>query len=515
MIKKVIEKIVIIFAIITVGFIAISNLFFRSNILNDVSEQVDITQITTTILAISFVIIGIILAIGVFTKKINFTKKTKIILLVCAIILYIIVNVLWIQTTKVEPVADQKVVHELAQKIANGEEEQLKKSEYLERNPQQIGTSYFIATIYNIFNSTNHQIIQYINVLCNIVSIIFMYLIMKQFLKEYKFNTWIYFIISFTFMPLILLSTFVYGDYIGLMLSCVGIYMIMKYADKQKVRYLFVSAMLLALSYIVKSNYLIFVLAIIIYLVLDFLKKKDWKKILFIALFILITLLPNTILKNVISNKLELDKNRSIPTSAYIYMGMNEGSRSNGWYNQTMDYAWTNIDDARTHYPERIKERVTELVESPLYTVKFYAKKVISMWTEVQFGSIWYNLPFQANNHEEFLNLMSEDSVFLSVCQGKVNSMLEIFQRAIVLLLLLGTLLAIWKNRKDINLNLILLLTIFLGGFFFHIIWEAKSRYILPYVFILIPVSIIGIEEVINKLFVHINKRKQTKLKEK
>ena len=132
-----------------------------------------------------------------------------------------------------------------------------------------------------------------------------------------------------------------------------------------------------------------------------------------------------------------------------------------------------------------------EFIKSPLYTIKFYSKKVISMWSEVGFGDIWYNLPFQANNHDEFLKLMNEDSIFLSICQGKINKALGIFQKAIVLLVFFGALMAILKNRKDINLNFILLTTKFLGGFFFKILCEAKSRYILPYVIILMTISTI------------------------
>ena len=42
-----------------------------------------------------------------------------------------------------------------------------------------------------------------------------------------------------------------------------------------------------------------------------------------------------------------------------------------------------------------------------------------------------------------------------------------------------------------------LLCLIFLGGFLFHILWEAKSRYILPYIIILIPVAVQGIQHFI------------------
>lgn len=421
---------------------------------------------------------------------------------------YCLINIFWIHLSKIEPVADQKTVNEMAKKIVTNDIEELKQDKYLELNPQQIGISFFIATIYKMCNTTNYRVIQYLNVISNIISIITMFFILKQFLNEYKFNEWIYFIVTLTFIPFILLSTFVYGDYSGLMFSVIAVYMIMKYTKLRKIRYLFVSAILLGISYIIKSNYLIFILAFIIYLFLDFLEDKKWNKLIGIILLILISTLPNTILKQVIGNKLELNKNRSIPSSAYIYMGMNEGSRENGWYNSTMDYVWQDIDNSYSYYPTKIKERVLELVKNPFYTVKFYSKKIISMWTEVTFGGIWYNLPFQANNHEEFLDYLNENVLFSSICKGKANLCIVVYQKALVILIFFGALASILCNRKNLSLNIVLLITIFLGGFFFHIIWEAKSRYILSYLYMLIPISVIGVENITKYLLKRVKEGK-------
>ena len=58
------------------------------------------------------------------------------------------------------------------------------------------------------------------------------------------------------------------------------------------------------------------------------------------------------------------------------------------------------------------------------------------------------------------------------------------------------------KNRKNLTIELIFLVTIFLGGFGFHILWEAKSRYIIPYIVVLIPVASVMISvEGIRKIF--------------
>ena len=76
----------------------------------------------------------------------------------------------------------------------------------------------------------------------------------------------------------------------------------------------------------------------------------------------------------------------------------------------------------------------------------------------------------------------------------------EIYQKALTILIYVGAFVAIIKNRKNLNNELTLLFTIFIGGFMFHTIWEMKSRYTLPYVIMLIPISAIGIEYIVEKM---------------
>ena len=49
-----------------------------------------------------------------------------------------------------------------------------------------------------------------------------------------------------------------------------------------------------------------------------------------------------------------------------------------------------------------------------------------------------------------------------------------------------------WR-KKDLE-DQVLLLTIF-GGFLFHMLWEAKGRYILPYFVMMLPMAAIGLAE--------------------
>ena len=84
--------------------------------------------------------------------------------------------------------------------------------------------------------------------------------------------------------------------------------------------------------------------------------------------------------------------------------------------------------------------------------------------------------------------------------KSKKYKLIEIYQKALTILIYGGALIAIIKNRKNLNNELILLFTIFIGGMLFHTLWEMKSRYTLPYVIMLIPISAIGIQNIEDKL---------------
>ena len=359
-----------------------------------------------------------------------------------------------------------------------------------------MGMVWIIGNIYKVFRTTNYRLIQYINIIANIITFIFMYLILKKVSNKYKVNMLAYWIMCLTFIPMILLTTYVYGDYIGLAFSCVSIYFIMDYKENGKIYKLIISSITMGIAYITKTNYLIIILAILIYLTMYLIqdiseknKNKIIKSIISIIIFALITLMPFNIIKNYYAKKYESKDEQAIPTSVWIYMGMSESYRANGWYGESAYEAWDDTPMAHTTYPIKIKNRVKELIKHPYYTAKFYIKKTISGWIDPYFQSIWYNVGVE-----------NKDEIMDNILKSKKYKIGEVYQKALTILIYSGALVTIIKNRKDLNNELILLFTIFIGGMLFHTIWEMKSRYTLPYVIMLIPISSIGIQAILNKI---------------
>lgn len=254
-------------------------------------------------------------------------------------------------------------------------------------------------------------------------------------------------------------------------------------------------------------NYFIFAIAIVIYLLqynIEKIKKtyKDYLKYIWCCTLLLVLILgPNTLLNNIYSEKYKLNTDKSFSTIPYLYMGMSEGERANGWYNDEVGkivFDLMNAKEDTTQIKEecnqKFKERIEFLSQHPIYTTKFYIKKLITIWADPTMEFKFYNT-YQIEEKD-----VNNYPIAKEILLGETYDKIVIYQKGINLIIFMGTILAIVLNRKKLDKDIMLLCLIFLGGFSFHLLWEAKSRYIIPYIVILIPIACIGITEVIHKL---------------
>ena len=109
------------------------------------------------------------------------------------------------------------------------------------------------------------------------------------------------------------------------------------------------------------------------------------------------------------------------------------------------------------------------------YFFKFYTMKIVSMWCENTYSAIH-------NNSIDCINI------------DFLRNPLTFYQKSLLIFICLSCFVVLLQQRKNISLELLFLVTIFIGGFTFHLLWEGKSRYIIPYIVVLIPISCINIE---------------------
>lgn len=418
-------------------------------------------------------------------------KKEKVIrrtILTIAIVGYIVFSIIWTTTVECIVEGDQIPVLETATALYHNNVEEVLSHDtyagvsigrYLETNQQQIP----LACVYSLFLKMMHtdhaEMLRIINIISNILIVLALYKITNQLAKSYQVNKVLMFTIILTFVSIPMLSTFIYGDIPSLALCLFAIYFIMKYREEGKIRYIIGAALLNMIACMIRMNSLIFVIATVMYLMFALLEKNNkklWKeKILSIAMilvYLAICLAPSLLVKSHFLEKYHLDKEKAFSSSNYLLMAMVGSRRSNGWYNEEIgEYTLKNPEVAKEEHKAQLKERMNYFLHNPGQAIGFYVVKLASTWTENTYSAI-------RNNMKEYEDPLQE-----------VAKPVTFYQKALLLVICLCTLVVLIQNRKNLSLEVLFLVTIFIGGVAFHILWETKSRYIIPYIIVLIPVA--------------------------
>ena len=493
------KKIIFIFAILFLTIIIILNIAFTTEL--DASEHAVIHG-NHIIYIIGVILTGII--IYFITQKVynhfypNIDDETKKKLrkkyFICIFTIYIILNIVWVLLVNPKVVGDAVHVCNLAQTFHRGNPEEFLQNptyvgvtlkEYMQAYPQQISLAFVYSVFFRIIHFDIMEILRVINIIGNIGIVITLYKISNQISKEYKTNQARLLICILTFISLPMLVTYIYGDIPSLSLCLFSVYFMMKYAETKKISYPIIASICTMIAYMMRMNSLIFIIATFMYLVLIFIKertKTNWKQkmtfISMIVLYIVIAIFPASLVKNYYFLNFDLDKSKIYPNTSYLLMAMEEGPRGNGWYNEEIaSFALKNPEETKNEYPQKIKDRLGFFSKNLGYTFQFYTMKITSMWTENTYAAIRNNTLTPINYVENFIYPVT------------------FYQKALLLCICVCSLVVLVQNRKNLSNELIFLATIFIGGFSFHILWEAKSRYIIPYIIVLIPIAAIQIQK--------------------
>ena len=105
-------------------------------------------------------------------------------------------------------------------------------------------------------------------------------------------------------------------------------------------------------------------------------------------------------------------------------------------------------------------------------------------------------------------NIQKSKFVKSILSEGKVNETITLYMNIIQTLILFGATTYMILDFKKIKSKQLIFIIIFIGGFLFHMFWEAKCQYTFTYFVLLIPYAVRGfvllsniLEEKISKYF--------------
>lgn len=381
---------------------------------------------------------------------------------------------------------------------------------YLHMFPFNYGIVLYIMALLKLFPDS-YLVIKIFNILFSLVTTLMVYGIYKLLDCKSAYNDYGILFFAETYIPGIFMSNFIYNDTIATAFFTCSIYFLIKFVRKKAVKYLAVSAFLLSVGNYFRSIGLIFLIAAILYIILNINILKP--KLIIVSVLILIFtvnipgLAENYYLHkaNIISGSI---KENSAPVHMWLNMGMN--FEKLGFWDDFKSYNIYRIDASHNKklstklFKQEIKEKISNTTFGGL--LSHYYKKLIWTWTEGTYQIERYgfgnDIDSSAKNcprhggykYRTFATKLFKDD---SIYRSGVNWVLYVIN-FLMLLFILFRLIAAIKAGKFEELLLVLII---LGIIAFYLIWEIKSRYIYPVYPILMVLSFNGYKRVYDIAF--------------
>ena len=389
--------------------------------------------------------------------------------------------------------SDSYLVLYAAEKAAIGEYAAL--DSYFCRFPFQLGYVLYAETVFRLMGSTlpgmpagyYRLALQGLNVLWLLVSYHALIQLSWQLFQSRRVQKVTTVLLIFC-LPPVFTCTFLYGNIPGFALGTVALWMFAAFVRQRRIWQGLLCAVALGLAVAVKLNLMIFFVAIVIVWLIDLMQNRSVKSLVCMVLAVASVLALGRAPQSLYERRSGKDFGGGIPMIAWMAMGMSEGHAGPGWYKEDYTVSFfmdSGMDAEATAENARqvIKQRAEFFAENPGQGLRFFSTKLRSQWNEPTYESLWINQVQQSYGQKGFMY-----EWFCHVGEHHTTGYMNQYQQLIFLGMLLACVF-LWKKR-DIRQCLPVL--VILGGILYHLLFEAKSQYALPYFILMIPLASYG-----------------------
>ncbi len=423
----------------------------------------------------------------------KYPKKAKVIeriIFVCCILGYFCAGIAYALTSPYYPTGDQINTTAGAAYALEGNFEMFRPLGYIDICPHQKGLLLFYEICFKIFGSFNYTPVRIITVFLNTFTIILGYLLIKE-LGGNEFSGVLYTVLTVFCIPYFGLIPYAYGDLPSIFGIMVMLRFYNKYLSGGSALNVVAASAGAAFAILNRSAAWIAVFALIITAVFLAVKLKKMYPLacaVFIALFSYLSLTAVNIGYEKASG---YDRHTGSPTIAYIAMGMQVTDGAPGVYNRYHQFLYENYNGDRELASAEaklyIKARIEEFKNTPESAKEFYKAKLLYQWNDPFYEWNTHMYSFRPDTQlTDFYN---------SLYKGKLHDygfkFMNRYQAFIYLLCLLAAvkgLVMILKEDKSYIYGWVFHIYV-IGGILFSLLWEAKSRYSLPYLIFMILVA--------------------------
>lgn len=403
-----------------------------------------------------------------------------------------ILSVLLVLAGQYYPKYDQRNVIEAAARLNQHIYSDFEEGGYLFVFPFQTGVVLYFRILCFLFGNENQVAFQIVNCLWIALAYYFFVRIAELLWGERaSCRSWTA-VACILFFPYLLYASFLYGTVAGMAFALFSFYMLLLYEKTPKVWYLLCSALSMGIAMVIKSNYMIFMIAALIYLFLKLLQEKEagfrraLPRLLLAGMFLGVFLLGRLGVDAYIT-KAAGEEIEGIPMTAWIAMGLQDGKAAPGWYNGYNNRVYVENDydygETSAAVTEEIKRIVRGWTKDPAASISFFVKKVSSQWNNPTFQSLWILEERPGRGGLDWL------------LSGAGRYGYIFFVNLLQTWILAGVFAYAVLRFKKSSMEEIILPVTFLGGFLFHLFWEAEGLYAILYFPLLLPLAVRGYGE--------------------
>jgi len=420
-------------------------------------------------------------------------------------ILTFLVSAIWVKLSGSRPYGDQAFICTVAADFVNGIYDCMNPGGYIGMFSHQVSIVCIMEMIYRLFGVGNYRMFQYLNVCLLVLLVWGGYKLVDSLFEKEECNTYYLILMTLCLPILILYVPYVYGEMGSITWMVLSIWQLLK-GCKNNEKKAFVYAILFAfLAVSFRKNAIIFVIAECLVLLFESIKQKKMKYFYMIVALVLTISIGQSALIKFYELRSGIQLGKGVSSITYVAMGLQDGWPGPGWFNnynkEVYQLAGLDSELASEMAKANINERLFHLNANKPAAVEFIKNKLKTQWIEPTYQAFWMNYSFE----ESISNTELVEKVFNGAVGDGLMKLMNFTQLVVygLFTFAMGMLLVQKRNM----LTCLPAITI-LGGFLFSIIWEAKSRYVLPYYVLMVLYAAYGmyclhqmVEHIIAKYF--------------
>lgn len=421
------------------------------------------------------------------------TMKIRNVMLGSACVLSAVISFYWVLGSKAGPVGDQSLICQYANAFNRGDFQGLLTGRYIARCPQQIGMVTLLRGIFLMFGESNYQMFQYM-VAALVPVLVLSGCKIVRLLSDCNAKAELYYLLfAVCCFPMYAYTVFVYGDLISIIAGMFSAWMYLGCLKCFSWWRLAAFGLSIGAAICLRNNFLILLIALAIVTFVKLCFERKWKYFAMLAALVLGWGGMQTAVWG-IYHDVRTEDAPAIPALLYIVMGLNDDYQYPGWYNQynyvTFAHSNDNVELAKAKAWEDLHMYLEIYKNDPDYMVDFFTRKMNAQWNAPMFQSIAMNSDVEGEQLPLVKNIYEH---------GKLGKFIEAGMKLFQMLMYGGILfLLVMRRREYVEIEKYLLLIAVFGGFLFSLMWEAKTRYVLPYLFMQIPYMAMGVGEIVS-----------------